>query len=982
MSNTESEDTEVDYQLGAHKLDTSGSIVDDEDVIEFDFESGAVFRRLADDIYESPEAGIREPLTNAITTVRRVFGDSDDDGVIKITVQDGDQVMLRLRDNGEGISKAVLEEVLTVIGRSNARDDGELSGQYGMGFLASYKLVGMNGGFLMCTNSRDTDNGPYSGLFKPGTFEPDKDNSLPQLLDEDEYGTVFEYYLSDDISIKQIREWVDKHSRWSPVPIIYKEIDEDGTEKYNEDYHADNIEDKYGEAPSLQVENEYYEAATSPDSMNDIVLISAPVSMRGTRSLRQKLPWQVDLRLKYENGIVFKGPNKGKVPVSEEEYEDMDESRQNKYILESDLEEDDMRLPEPTGTRETLRRHRDFLKYVNNKLVDKYLDEVEHTLDNFTPEDMSMQDMSEMSRHIMLRIFSDFDDSEDYETYDISRKLNREYNYDTENENLLEFIQTMTENISVVSEDKGHSKRYPRYPAYKLQEDSGEVFMCVSQNSWKATAVERSDNETHIVKVEQSSDYEAFEKHLNWSKLKSIKKSNATEVLEIGEDQIKKITSSNSKKADETSERKLTVHIQSGGRTTRKRTAEKLVEYYADNNSRNGRFGDVLVLYPKIEGENVSDNYHLADNRCCVASCGSKLSEYLTKNAENIVMYDEYQDWVKSHTIKCSDGVLTLENALRSGDNIFYVTESHYDGVLNNIQILRILEEQFEDRKSTYTDVSVCLIDKKTWNHLNNLDDPNITSVISTPNCNPTRYGNNIERCNLAELFIDGYLTEDIKKVDEFMAIKDEYNNISKNLIVNCEILMKISEHDKAEFVSQTTDGINKRFTLPKHKTVDGDMNIDEIYNHYSPENVVIHVLSSKEIDHFKDAEFMEKAPNSLSNRKIGRHEIPNIDKNGLYVPILDDEYNKINEYIDSKSVVLGKWNRNDERTFDIKPKYIYATVKIRSWEGENVRKLIANQDLDKALQIVESVSKLPETEIPSYDIETSEVISMIDNRN
>lgn len=979
MSNTEKE---VDYQLGAHKIDTSGSIVDDEDVIEFDFESGAVFRRLADDIYQSPEAGIREPLTNAITTVRRVFDDNSGEGVIKITVQDGDKVMLRLRDNGEGISRAVLEEVLTVIGRSNARDDGELSGQYGMGFLASYKLVGMNGGFLMCTNSRDTDREPYSGLFKPGTFEPDNDNSLPQLLDEDEYGTVFEYYLRESISISDIREWVEKHARWSPVPVIYRELDEDGKEEYNEDFHANNIEDKYGESPSLQVENDYYEAATSPDSMNDIVLISAPVSMRGSRTLRRNLPWQVDLRLKYENGLVFRGPNEGKVPVSEEEYSDMEEERKSDYIPKSELEDEDMRLPEPTGTRETLRKHRDFLRHVNSQLKEKYLSEVERTLENFNPSSMSMQGLDDMERHVMLRIFADFDDSEDYSTHDISFKLSNSYNYDTDSEKLLEFIQTMTENLSVVSEEKGYSKKYPTETAYNLQEDSGEVFMCVSHNSWKAEAVEKSDTEAHIVKVEKSADYDLFEKHLNWSKLKSIKKSNATDVLDIEEEKVETISGTTSKKADKKSERKITVHVGSGGRTTKKRTASKILEYYDDDDRTHTRFGDVLVLYPRTRGENVSDNYYLAENRCCVASCGSKMAEYLTENAENVVMYDEYEDWVKSHTVEFSNGKNTLGSILKSGDNIFYVTSgSSNDETLYTEQVISILESEFEERNSKYDEVSISIVDKNTWTHLNNLDNPNIAAVISTSNNRPKTYENRTENCNLAELFINGYVTEEVKKTEEFSCIKGKYNSIKKDLIISCEILMKVSENEEAEFISQTSDGINNSLNLPEHTTADGDMTITDIYEEYDSKNVIIHVLSSENIDNFTENEFMQSVPSALSGRKIKQYEIPEVDNDSIYVPMLNDEYDKITDHIEEESIVLGKWGRYRDKTFDIKPKFVYAAVKVDSWNGNAVGKLISNQDLENSIQIVESVSQISEEQIPDYEENHLEAVSMIENR-
>lgn len=200
--------SEEDYQIGVHDIDTTGSITDEKNVIEFEFEPEAVFKRLADDVYQSAEAGIREPLMNSITAVRRAFGDDLDEGVIRFTVKRGEQTTIQIRDNGVGITEGVLNEILTVVGRSSVRDDGNLTGQYGVGFLASYKLVGPDGGFMMTTNPRESEEGPYSGLFKPGTFEPNTEGHLPQMLDEDEYGTVFEFYTKRGIDADDIFRWV------------------------------------------------------------------------------------------------------------------------------------------------------------------------------------------------------------------------------------------------------------------------------------------------------------------------------------------------------------------------------------------------------------------------------------------------------------------------------------------------------------------------------------------------------------------------------------------------------------------------------------------------------------------------------------------------------------------------------------------------------------------------------------------------------
>lgn len=973
------ETEEVDYQLGAHKLDTSGSIVDDDEVIEFDFESGAVFRRLADDIYESPEAGIREPLTNAITTVRRVFDDVSD-GVIKITVQDGEQVMLRLRDNGEGISKGVLNEVLTVIGRSNARDDGELSGQYGMGFLASYKLVGLDGGFLMCTNPRDTDDGPYSGLFKPGTFEPDKGNSLPQLLEEDEYGTAFEYYVRDDISISDIRQWVEKHAQWSPVPIIYQELDEDGSVEYNEDFHASSLDDMYDDSPFLHVENSYYEAATSPQSKNDIILITSPVSMSGTRTLRRKLPWQVDLRLKYENGVVFKGPHEGMVPVREKEYEEMDESRQSNYIPESELESEDMTLPEPTGTRERMRRHRDFLSHVNSQLKEKYLSQVERTLNSFNPDNSSLQDLDDMGRHILLRIFKEFENTEDCTTDEIKSKLSSSYNYDTDDENLLEFIRTMTSKLPVVSKDKGYSKKYPRKAAYELQEDEETVYMCVSQNSWKSEAVEKSELPTHIVKVESAGDYNPFQKHLGWEKLKSIKKSNAPSVLDLEEAEIEDLRGKDSTTADNVQERSVTVHVESGGRSTISREASDLIEHY-NGTRRSSRLGDVLVLFPRQGGENISDHYALADNRCCVATCGGKLAKHLTSNSENIVSYDDYSDWVLSADVTTSDGVETVAEFLSYSGDVFIKVLNGGDGedVIQNTSILHVIADQIGETKP-YENPRLGAIESSRWTHVNNLDlEIGDCTVVRTNRRKTSSYSCNMKSMNFVKLFMKGYTPNEIHETEEFTSICDSYDNISKEVLVDCEWLTKLHNKDDSEFSSVNPER-ETSVTLPKHQTKEGKQTIRQIYEDYDAGEVVVHSLSTEEYDYFTTDSMLENGHQNISGKTIGRNEIPRIPSNAIYVPVLETEYKNIKNHIKDNTVVIGEWNRGKDRVFDISAKYVYATMNLGSESSKDLKKLVGNHGLDIAVNIVDSFSQVADKSV-GYTDDKTDVIAEVNSR-
>lgn len=80
-----------------------------------------------------------------------------------------------------------------------------------MGFLALYKLVGTDGGFMMHTRSRETGE-DIKGFWKPGGFEEYDDVS--DIL-EGEYGTAIKIETEYD----ELNKAVEKHSEWSRVPI-------------------------------------------------------------------------------------------------------------------------------------------------------------------------------------------------------------------------------------------------------------------------------------------------------------------------------------------------------------------------------------------------------------------------------------------------------------------------------------------------------------------------------------------------------------------------------------------------------------------------------------------------------------------------------------------------------------------------------------------------------------------------------------------
>lgn len=987
------EEEEPEYQLGVTDIDISASIAEDEeDVIEFDYEAAAVFKRLADDIYESPEAGLREPLTNSITTTRRAQKDYGvSDPVITITVQKGEQIVLRIRDMGEGITKSVLDNILTVVGRSTARDDGKLSGQYGMGFLASYKLVGMDGGFIMCTNPRGTNEGPYSGLFKPGVFEYDNDNSkIPLLLDENEYGTVFEYVVKPSIGVEDIRQWVEKHSRFSSVPVIYRELDESGEEVYNEDFHSPNLTGTYGSMPAIHIETPYYEATTSPAADNEIVLISSPVNMYGTRALRKNLPWSVDIRLKYENGIVFKGPHEGLIPTSSSQYEQLSEKRKKKYVSEEDLTDDDLTLPESTGTRERLRKHKPFLRHVNGKLREKYLSSVESTLNNFNPSKEAMENLDGLDRHILFKIFSNLegdsgDDNPEYTSEKLRKKMESDYSYSEITDEMVSFLKTMVKEVKIVSGSKNHKSRYPKKSAYDLAQEEQQVYMCVSTNSWKIDAVNSSPNETEIISVSKASEYEEFEKHLGWKPLKTIKKSNAESILNISEEVLNKVTSkSSTTSADTVSEESVTIHYASGGRNTTKHSAEYIKDMYDEINcDTNTRMGDILVLFPHNYEHNVSDYYHLAKGPCSVSACSSKVADYLVGNSEGIMLYEDYVDWVENIEIKTTRGHVSVDNLIESvGELIVHAKENVKTCFLNNSGVMSKMEEQLKNELDTSSLVTYAIVNPQVWQHVelsySRKDLNNVEFVRSNHSFNSTKYCNEI---NEVSLYAKCLFNQDQYKSDEVKKVINARKALSKDIVGILNSIQKAIELNDGKTASMIEEDSENDIRYPVVKTKYGEISLDEVYDIVGSSNVILHPITSDKIETFETDEILNVGSEYISGSRMFDYEIPSLPMESVYVPILESEFRRIKEHIPEETIIVSHSSFSRSRAYALTDGEVYAIIKLHNWDTIPDY-LLDNRDFDKSRAMVDTLSELHDEGEELDNIKSSLAAQIMVNKN
>jgi hypothetical protein len=723
-------DKELDEaKLGTHSVDTSPveplkeDNEDDEFDARFKIETEAVFKRLARDIYESDAAGIREPLTNAITAIlRAVEYDQieEDEGVVEITVKDsGNGIQLTMRDNGVGMTMERIQKIVAVIGASEARDIGDLAGQFGMGFLAIFRLVGIDGGFEMHTNARYSDEGPISGIWKSGGFTRDTKGLMSEEFEDDEYGTKFNFIVKDEISRSQIRDWVETYSEWARVPVVYEEIT-DGRTEYEENYGGfeKTLRTSYDEKkPVVEYEDEFVSAVSSPEADSKTILLDVPCERKG--GAISTFLGGVDIRLKNENGVVVQGSNKGDMVVSEGEYKGMDEERQEKYVSEENLTNNDIILPQPTGTRRVLESNDTFWNWIQSKLERQLINnmkEVVDKVDNF--DDLMSLDEPEFrlichgaKENVSRRYSTGFD--EDKDGGSVKKWFKRHIDRDIDDRlakqlaALVYNIRHAEEGTTNVSSKRNLSRKQPAMAVYDAYNNSGDIYMGCRLSQDKAKVIWEDSDHNYIFRVESTDHYDIYEKLLNWSQMKEISKDNIDDfdISESTKANYLDVKEENLSDSQNKETYKIKLHFRGASKYTTDVEISDLEEKLEDSNGKKLEFGrkkaNNIILFPSHKDKKISNNYWASDKRTPVARCRKKDWEKL-KEYDQIETLDQRIESAKSVDFKTSRGNYNLQKIEDDFDDdglyvMFHIVDEPYINRFASDELINYAEEFVND---------------------------------------------------------------------------------------------------------------------------------------------------------------------------------------------------------------------------------------------------------------------------------------------
>lgn len=306
------------------------------------------------DLYESPDAAVREMLANSESACLdrarielRELGveipDSTSELLYKAKELAGykpqidvtyrrnpEATTFTLSDNGCGISTKRYR-VIQNIGYSTSKDHENSVGQFGVGWYSVFTLSGKSDHFEMHTRSRQTDES-YSTLEYLGNVEFKDDT-------RDSYGTTFHVpAFCQAAKSVDVADAVERYSQGLRVTVVYREFDESGEETdASEEYQPMNLEARYGD-DSLVVsyEDEFFEVVMSPES-NDYktqtLNISMPIQRNAGRSYQAapkfSAKWKHDVRVKREDGAICGVTNDdlnedllvGRVPIEDTKFD-------------------------------------------------------------------------------------------------------------------------------------------------------------------------------------------------------------------------------------------------------------------------------------------------------------------------------------------------------------------------------------------------------------------------------------------------------------------------------------------------------------------------------------------------------------------------------------------------------------------------------------------------------------------------------------
>jgi hypothetical protein len=610
-----------------------------------------------------------------------------------------DEEEIITEDNGIGMTSREFDEAFNTIFNSGSGVDGESGGQFGVGSESQALVTGKEGGAEVETYSRRPGN--HEG-FRAYSYLGGA-NALPGEVDDDFRGTKFILPVCDSFNTSKLEEWVEHYSDKLRVPVLYQEHDA-GSTPVKEEYEATDFVDDYDNPPVVIDRPGEFTVVAGPDVIEtgyhaddeDTFLVSMPID-RNCRSSMNTL-WNTVVRINDEQGRIVAGPNRGRY------HREVDE-----------LHEDDVVLPEPTGSRDSFQRDsksKKFWSYLEEEIEAKELenvdevatrmDEMDHPADAIKGEDGAWTLFKSMISH--------------YGPYNVMKSSRKIRNFIKDSEHFPAYDKETAKKVSYLFKKIEHCNRGPNSSSkkkYRTEKPVGDiltaadrdtVFMAASTGgnfTDRFKVAKKTHGNIDVIVVNSASKYDTWSSRFGFNVLKEVPVTQSEDHdFDVPDDIHERHINRGSKNTvpDDVKDRSLKIRTDDDNSSIDLRlTISDAQDRLEDGRTFNGH--SKLVLFPGGQDyENISDHYDFS-KYAAIASVSKKEYDEL-RHYKNVLTFEEYQEWSESALIATEDGAMT-PSALIEDDRLVILA---YRPGPSEKQVVKLLGDDMEDLRNHYVE--------------------------------------------------------------------------------------------------------------------------------------------------------------------------------------------------------------------------------------------------------------------------------------
>ena len=602
-----------------------------------------------------------------------------------------DERRIITEDNGIGMTAREFWEAFESPGNSGAGVDGNTGGQFGRGSESVRIVYGDEGGAEVESRSRRPgDHGGYRAYTYAGGA-----TAIPGELDDSFRGTRFLIPAQQSFNLDKVQGWVEDYTEMLRVPMKYDEYDA-GSNPVDEEYEASRFVEEYQDAPVLVERPGEFSVVAGPDVYDtgyksddeNTFLVSMPIDRNTSVNIRTL--WNTVIQIHDEQGRIVSGPNRGK-------YRDE----------VTELHEDDVVLPEPTGDRDRLgsdSASKDFFNYIEDIVESKELERTSEITDEMQNADHPADPIrGDSSKWELLRKMVDYHGG--YRVFESTRKVR---NFFQSNDHFPDFDNEVEKKVAKLFEEIQHchngasrsSKKRSRSEKMLgeiLSEyEDAEVYMAASTGG-NFTDRFKVIEDTHgsnaeVIVIGRANHYDIWSKHFDFKILKEVPLQQSDDHEYVISDHIDdKHDKSNKGLPDKVKDRELKIRSDSDNSSIDHRTSIENAKNRLDGGGFNGH--DKLVVFRRSDDEKISDNYKVS--RFAAIASVSKKEYAKLEDHDQVLTFSEFKERSESTLIATEDGAMTPKELVED-DRMVVLTYVH------DKEVLQLLSEDFEKLRSLY----------------------------------------------------------------------------------------------------------------------------------------------------------------------------------------------------------------------------------------------------------------------------------------